>query len=151
MELLLPEWAPNIHPLVIHFPIALWIVALIFDLLGIIRPNNWIRNSTVALYTLAVMSVVAAVISGRQAIDAVNVPFQGEVTAGNHSDWGHYALYFFASYVIIRLFVFWNRWDKKRAVAILLLLLGIIGAGLVAKTADLGGKLVYKYGVGTKQ
>ena len=28
------------------------------------------------------------------------------------------------------------------------LILGLIGMGMVAKTADLGGKLVYKYGVG---
>lgn len=102
-----------------------------------------------SLYGLAAVSALAAYFSGKQAIDTVAVSFQGEMTASNHSDWGHYTLYFFSAYAIVRLFIFWKQWDKKRMVAIALFLLGLVGMGMVGKTADIGGKLVYKYGVGT--
>ena len=31
-----PEWAPNIHPIIIHFPIVLLIIAVLFDLAGLV-------------------------------------------------------------------------------------------------------------------
>ena len=150
MQIPLPDWAPNIHPLIIHFPIALWLVAVFFDFLWVVRRDNWIKKTTITIYSLAALGSVVAFFSGKQAIDLVAVPFQGEVTASNHSDWGHYTLYFFLAYAVIRLVAYWRQWDKKKAVAIFFFLLGIAGAGMVAKTADLGGKLVYKYGVGIK-
>ena len=144
METLLPDWAPNIHPLIIHFPIALWLVAVLFDFLSLLKSENWLRNTALSLYGLAAISAFAAYLSGDQAI-----PFQGEVTASNHSDWGHYTLYFFIAYTLVRLFLIWKQWAKRKTVAIVLFMLGLVGIGMVGKTADLGGKLVYKYGVGT--
>lgn len=149
METLLPDWAPNIHPLIIHFPIALWLVAVLFDFLSLLKSENWLRNTALSLYGLAAISAFAAYLSGDQAIDMVAIPFQGEVTASNHSDWGHYTLYFFIAYTLVRLFLIWKQWDKRKTVAIVLFMLGLVGIGMVGKTADLGGKLVYKYGVGT--
>ena len=32
---MLPEWLPNVHPLVVHFPIALLIVALVADVVAV--------------------------------------------------------------------------------------------------------------------
>jgi uncharacterized membrane protein len=148
MESLVPEWAPNNHPLIIHFPIVLWLVAVFFDLISLIFKEAWTRKTAMALYGLGAISAYAAFLSGNQAIDIVTIPFQGEMTASNHSDWGSYTLYFFISYAIVRGFIFWKQWDKKKVVAVALFILGTIGMGMVAKTADMGGKLVYKYGVG---
>ena len=36
---LLPDWAPNLHPLVIHFPIAWWIAAVLVDLVALAFPR----------------------------------------------------------------------------------------------------------------
>ena len=30
---ILPEWAPNIHPMLVHFPIGLLVIAVLMDLL----------------------------------------------------------------------------------------------------------------------
>ncbi len=151
MDILLPEWAPNIHPMIIHFPIVLWLVAVLADLVWLFQTKSWLRNMTITLYVLGSIGALAAYLSGDQAMDIVSVPMQGEVTAGNHSDWGHYTLYFFSAYAIIRLFLFSKQWDKKKWLAVVLFVLGALGMGMVAKTADLGGKLVYKYGVGIKK
>lgn len=148
MEALLPDWMPNIHPLIIHFPIALWAVAILFDTACVLKKWEWTRNATMVLYGLAAISAFVAYLSGDQAIDMVSIPFKGEVTASQHSDWGHYTLYFFAGYALLRGFLYWKSLDIRKPVAIGLLILGLIGMGMVAKTADMGGKLVYKYGVG---
>lgn len=147
----MPEWAPNIHPLIIHFPIVLWFAAVLFDFISLLKKVSWLRNTTMSLFALGAVSSFAAYLSGEQAIDMVSVPMQGELTAGSHSDWGHYTFYFFVAYAVIRLFLFWKHWDKKKWLAIVLFILGLAGMGMVAKTADLGGKLVYKYGVGTQK
>jgi len=31
---LIPDWAPNIHPMIVHFPIAILLAAIGADLLG---------------------------------------------------------------------------------------------------------------------
>jgi len=151
MNQLLPEWAPNIHPLIIHFPIAVWLIAVLFDWISVIGNRKWIRNTTISLYGLATLSAIAAFLSGKQAIDQVAVPFQGEVTAGYHSDWGHYTFYFFVAYFFLRILIFWKKLDKRKWIAIVLAVLGIAGIGIITKTADLGAKLVYKYGVGVNK
>jgi len=151
MNLFLPDWAPNIHPLIIHFPIALWLIAVLIDCISLVWNELWLRKTTISLYWLATLGALGAFLSGKQAIDLVAIPFQGEVTAGNHSDWGHYTLYFFATYIILRSLILWKQLDKKKWIAIGLVALGLIGVGFITKTADLGAKLVYKYGVGVQK
>lgn len=151
METLLPDWAPNIHPMIVHFPIVLWIVAVLFDLLFLFLPKSWLRNMIITLYSLGAVGSLASYLSGKQAIDIVSVPMQAELIAGNHADWAYYTLIYFGAYTAIRLLLFWKKWDKIKTVAILMFLLGVAGIGLLSKTADLGGRLVYEYGVGTNK
>lgn len=151
IELFLPEWIPNVHPLIIHFPIVLWIIAVLADLMSLLFKKEWLRYSTNTLYFLGAIAALATFLSGEQAIDLVSIPMQGELTASHHSDWGHYTLYFFTAYAVIRFFLFWKQLDRIKVVAVVLFILGAVGVGIVAKTADLGGELVYKYGVGVKR
>ena len=39
---LIPEWAPNIHPLIIHFPIALLLFAVFTDTLSVWFQKDWL-------------------------------------------------------------------------------------------------------------
>ncbi len=37
---LLPSWTPNLHPLVVHFPIAVLTAAVVADLVDILMPRS---------------------------------------------------------------------------------------------------------------
>jgi uncharacterized membrane protein len=51
----------NIHPLLVHFPIALWIAALLFELVSLLRSSEeWHRNAARLLYLGALFGLAAA-------------------------------------------------------------------------------------------
>ena len=87
-------------------------------------------------------------LSGKQAIDAVDVPLKAQLTASHHADWALKTLVFYGLYLLIRWVLHYGHYDRKRWVAILLFIVGMAGIGFIAKTADLGGHLVYGHGVG---
>jgi uncharacterized membrane protein len=151
MQNLLPDWAPNVHPMLVHFPIAIIITAVFLDFIYLIWKKDWLRNSVMTLFAFAVLAGLVTYLSGKQAVDSVSVPMNAELTASYHADWALYTLLYLSSYTAIRAFFFWKKIDGKRFIAILLFLAGLAGCALLAKTADLGGKLVYKYGVGTQK
>jgi uncharacterized membrane protein len=151
MQNLLPDWAPNVHPMLVHFPIAIIILAVFLDFVYLVWKKEWLRNSVMTLFAFAVLAGLVTYLSGKQAVDSVSVPMNAELTASYHADWALYTLLYFSSYAAIRAFLFWKKIDGKRFISILLFVAGLTGCALLAKTADLGGKLVYKYGVGTQK
>lgn len=151
METLLPEWAPNVHPMLVHFPIAIFITALLLDFVKLFWEKDWLNILVTFLFIFAALTALITYLSGKQAIDVVSVPMRAELTASSHSDWGLYTLIYFSLFAILRAFLFWKRLDRKQLVAIALFCGSLSGAALIGKTADLGGKLVYKYGVGVQK
>jgi uncharacterized membrane protein len=151
METLLPEWTPNVHPMLVHFPIAVFITALLFDFVKLFWNKDWLHIVVTVLFVFAALMALITFLSGKQAIDIVSVPMRAELTASNHADWGLYTLLYFSLFAVLRTFLFWKKLDRKRMVAIALFCGSLAGAALIGKTADLGGKLVYKYGVGIQK
>jgi uncharacterized membrane protein len=41
-SLLTPDWAPNIHPLIVHFPIALLVVTAFANLITFFIPEKMV-------------------------------------------------------------------------------------------------------------
>jgi len=63
--------APNIHPLFIHFPVALWIVALLFWSLGVFRDKPRLLETGRWLFLLGTGGALLAVTTGFLAADAM--------------------------------------------------------------------------------
>ena len=74
MQNLLPDWAPNIHPMLVHFPIAMLVIAVFLDFFYLIWKKDWLRNSVMTLFIFAVLASLVTYLSGRQAVDSVSVP-----------------------------------------------------------------------------
>lgn len=82
-----PEWAPNIHPLLIHFPIVLLLLAPLLDLCAILfKKQQWLKNSANLIYVLAGLGLIITYFSGRLAADSVDIPTQAYTTLSRHAD-----------------------------------------------------------------
>jgi uncharacterized membrane protein len=54
----------NIHPLLVHFPIAFWLGALLFEALAIWRSNNEFHRTAVRLLNVGTICAYAAAFTG---------------------------------------------------------------------------------------
>ena len=146
-----PAWAPNVHPLVVHFPIALLIAAVAVDLLGwALRRNTTLRHVATVLYVLGTLGAVAAYLTGRAASQTVWLPGMAQAVLKEHWDWAFRTVWFFAAVTLVRLALLRpSRRDPGHAVVATFALVGLVGIGLLLETGDRGGRLVFQHGVGT--
>lgn len=134
----------NIHPMLVHFPIAFLPAFLIIDLAGtFLKKAEWRRVASWFLYLGSIMSVFA-VISGFMAGNSVA-----------HGENVHDIMELLESYGVITLILAFvlSIWRLKSGSHItgpanaLFLILSTILCVVIMLGADLGGLLVYKYGI----
>lgn len=140
---------PNLHPALVHFPIALIPLATLFDLLaaGWARGRDWLARAGTLTWALAALATGATYWAGRQAADSlVGLSPQVQARISSHSDWGLYVLWSVGLIVTVRLTL--SRWRPEHRVSALTgAVLGLGATALVVQAADLGGALVYQHGV----
>ena len=101
---LIPAWAPNLHPLVVHFPIALLFAAGAVDLAGLLMPERKpVRDAATWLYVGGASTAVGAYFTGYTAAQAG--AFSPEIAAlvDGHNDWAFAATWLFAFFASLRL------------------------------------------------
>jgi len=147
---------PNIHPAVIHFPVALIPMAVVCDLVAmLLRRRQWIDRMASTLYALGGLGALVAYVSGEQASDSVVLTTAVEVLPkiALHSHWAGYTVWIFTTLAVVRLiWAWWRRHDaniRYLAVRIIFWLVGVGGLLVLVRTADLGGRLVFWYHVGS--
>ncbi len=144
---------PNLHPALVHFPIACLPLALAFDCVGLVlRRQRWLAPAATTLYIVGVLSAWLAIWAGERAADGlVGVPAAVQPRIGEHSDWAHYALYAMIAVAAVRLAIQLRpRLSDHRGAILGALVLGLAALGLLGKTADLGGALVYQHALAVK-
>jgi uncharacterized membrane protein len=148
MMALLPSWAPNLHPLVIHFPIALLIVAALADLVDtLVRRPTWLASAATTLFVLGAAGAIVACVSGQQAFDTVLMPGMAHPIVQAHRTWALATTSYFGVLALVRV-VMAFRAPLAGRYRVLLLLASIAGVIGLQQTAERGGRLVYEQGVG---
>jgi len=144
---MIPDWIPNIHPLIVHFPIALLVLAVLFDAARLLfKQEDWLEKAMLALYTTGLLGLIASFLSGRQAVDTVSVTSDAVPVVTTHEDWALYTMIYFLVFTAIRFMPWWKDLEKGVFQPILLVI-AFVGIGMLWKTGDLGAQLVYKHGV----
>ena len=137
------------HPLVIHFPIALWPVGFLVDLAAWARRREEWHGFAYILQALATVGMLVAVLTG----NAAAVIYRDDVRVADliqrHEDLATLALLIFLVTLLGRLPLHLQGrlgdWKLKGWI-----LAAGVGAVLMGTTAHLGGELVYGQGVGVK-
>lgn len=152
----LPSW-DGLHPLVVHFPIALLLVAPIFVILGLVVPQLWkgFALAALALMALGTLGAFVAVATGEAGAGLVERTEAISKVLEQHEDLAETARTVFVVLTIIFAAIVLApmalRSTLKPAVNAALnaafLLLYAFGALLLANAAHEGGRLVHEYGV----
>ncbi|MEX0721559.1 MAG: DUF2231 domain-containing protein [Balneolaceae bacterium] len=148
----IPEWAPSIHPMIVHFPIAILLLAVIMDVASLFLPKSWWdEKKNLILYAFASVSSVGAFLSGNDAAEKVFVEADAQRLLTNHADWAEYTVWFLAIYTLLRIGAFvWKKAEIK-SIQVGFTILAFAGVFLVYKTAELGAEMVFGHGVGVQQ
>jgi uncharacterized membrane protein len=136
-----------IHPIVNHFTIALFIIAILLDILGLITKKEYFHTTAWIDLIFAAISGVLSLITGLLA--EANVP---HVEAAHEIMKTHETLGYIILTSILVLFV-WRLILKGKfppKAMILYLLIGLGGIGVMIRSAFLGGEMVFVHGVAVK-
>ena len=146
---LVPGWAPNLHPLIIHFPIALLFAAAMVDLVDALfeRPA-WLGVGATSLYLVGAAAAVVAYLTGRQAAATVFVPGMAHPIVEDHRAWALLTVWYVGIVAAARLFALLAGFPRARIHRVLLLTAALIGVLFLQRTAERGARLVYEHGVG---
>ena len=139
---------PNLHPIAVHFPIALTVIAFLFSMAAhVFRRQAWVLHLAATGHFslwLAALGAAIAVLFGWLAFNSVN-----------HDDAGHAAMLLHRAWAVptaIGLVVLasWDAWKHRigEMMSVPSLLLLAVLSSSIAVTAWLGGELVYRHGIG---
>lgn len=135
----------NLHPLVIHFPIALLMGAALFYVAAWIGKSERFAHSAFWVLVLGALSLAVAVASGLYAEQGVMLSLSvREHLLRPHKTYMLVTLGMCATLTVWALIA--RPFPKKRRLPFLFLLLVMIGVMTVG--ADFGGRMVYDYNAG---
>jgi|ERR1700733_3304175 uncharacterized membrane protein len=132
----------NIHPMLVHFPIALWLAALLFEAWAVIRTSeDWHRTAARLLY-LGTFAGILTVLSGLAAEKSVPAG-QAMIVVGIHK-----TLMILTTSLALGLSLFALAFRKNFTAAYRkYLLVGLVAmAILMTVGGDRGAQLIYQYG-----
>ena len=137
---------PNYHPLVVHFPIVLLIIAVIAQLICVFKPTNLtLRWGTFYL-------LLGGTIGAFLAINVFDAHVSGDVSNEIFDAYETHHLFadltFWTALVATTLRLIANVWIRKRWIEIVLMIIVLLTAVFVAVTGHYGAGLTYIHGVG---
>lgn len=130
-----------VHVMLVHFPLALLSVAVIFDIVRLSTGNPFWGEMVYWLIIAGLIGGLAAAVFGLA--DWLGIP------RGTRA-WRVGLMHGVGNVIVVTLFAIslWLRWQIPGAPPMAASVLGFIGVGLALFTAWLGGELVDRMGVG---
>lgn len=137
-----------LHPMFVHFPIALLSASVVFDLAAEKWKPEKLRIASLYTLLLGLAGALVAVITGVMAEESVEqsgAPKQVLDVLEMHEGLGFTTFWIFAGLLGVRAVMSLN-WIKERRRIVLAL--GLAGVAVLFVASYFGGSLVYEFGVG---
>jgi len=142
----------HIHPMLVHFPIVLFITAVVLDAYIISRGSDLGRRDCLVMTAFGALAIglvfaLGAAFFGDIALDkAVDAGFSADPLE-EHELLATLTIGIFFVLALVQGFVLWRRRSLTGGRGWLFALAGLAGLGLLISTAYHGGNLVYELGV----
>jgi uncharacterized membrane protein len=131
----------EIHPALVHFPIAFLIGGVVLDLFG--------RSSETAVATATYLLIVGLATGAIAAVTGILAYY---TVPGNHTAEAHQRVYWHIWTIVMAVTLFtvvcFVRWQAPSVVSPPIRGLGLVAVAIMAVGAYIGGKLVYHGGLG---
>jgi uncharacterized membrane protein len=136
---------PNLHPLVVHFPVVLLLLAPFFALIALASGNAWMKWTTSGLSLAGLLGAYLAAHTFHPM--AAGLSNQASALLEAHDQWAFWSQVASAVLVVVAtLSCFTKKW--KRIFTVATLCLALCAAVLISLTGHAGGQLVHREGVG---
>jgi len=148
------EFLAELHPRIVHFPVALFILYFFLEAFGVLLKKNYLSKSAYIILIAGIITAVIAVLTGNQAHETAKFLYKEKINLLNgiierHEQNATITLWYFIALLILRTYLilkkkFENNWKH------LFIPLGLAGCYLIYITGIHGGELVFRYGIGTQ-
>jgi uncharacterized membrane protein len=137
----------NIHPMLVHFPIALLILGFLAEVAGLVLKRQFFTDAALLLLVTGALGAVAAVLSGSYAAGGLEEAGTLKQAVETHEGAAELAMWLglVAAGFRTALFLARKYTGSLRYVALLLFLIAVLA---VARAGYYGGELVFKHAAG---
>ena len=144
------EILAELHPKVVHFPIALLLTYVLLELIGIVFKKEFYLKAAHLLLFLGVIGAFFAVLTGNQAHAAYKYWNESSSQLFNeHQTFANLTVWYFVGILVVRTYLVVKKKFSSFSKYIILVL-ALFGCYLIYQTAEYGGNLIKKFGVGTE-
>ncbi len=139
----------HIHPMIVHFPIALLIIGFLADLTGAITKKEFFNKAGFYLLILGTLGAVAGYISGDYAGDGVTEAGALGQALELHEHAAELSLWLMLGTALVRIAAvsFKKYTGVIKIIAMVLFFAGVLS---IARTGYYGGELVFKHAAGVQ-
>lgn len=138
---------PNVHPLLVHFPIALLLLSLILEVIALIRTNPGISRAAWWNQIGGTIGLALSVASGLLAEGSVHIAQDARELFERHEQLA------FVTAAVFALLLFWRiaaRGKVPPKAPVLYVFLFLLGTVCMLTGALYGGEMVFRFGVGVR-
>lgn len=136
------ELPAHLHPMVVHFPIALFITAMVFEIFSLLTKKEVLHKAAICMFVAAALVTPLVLRTGIMEATKLGI---NHPLLDQHRQYATWLMWF----ALMSLPILWLiKMEFKKHFRIVLILCLMVASVLVSVGADKGGRMVYEYGVG---
>jgi uncharacterized membrane protein len=139
----------HLHPMLVHFPIALLMVGLVADVAGLLTKREFYTRMGMILLFLGTAGLIAAYFSGHQAAEGLMETGPLSMAVETHEDAALLTVWLMVATALVRVALVASR-KYSGILRVIPLAIFILGVASMVRTGYYGGELVFKHAAGVQ-